>query len=40
MTQAISIAHIEAQLLYAQLLPTLGYDFLSQFDDLELLSFF
>jgi hypothetical protein len=27
-------------MLYAQLLPNLGYDFLSQFDELELLLFF
>jgi len=38
--QTLSLAQTEAQMLYAQLLPTLGYDFLSQFDELELLSFF
>lgn len=38
--QTLSLAKTEAQMLYAQLLPTLGYDFLTQFDELELLSFF
>ena len=40
MTQALSLAQTEAQLLYAQLLPTPGYDFLSQFNEPELLSLF
>jgi hypothetical protein len=38
--QSLSLAQTEPQMLYAQLLPTLGYDFLSQFDELELLSLF
>jgi len=38
--QTLSLAHTEAQMLYAQLLPNLAYDFLSQFDELELLLFF
>ena len=38
--QTLRLAQTEAQMLYAQLLPTLGYDFLSQFDELELISFY
>jgi hypothetical protein len=37
--QAIDLAN-EAQKLYEELLPTLGSDFLSQFDELELLLFY
>lgn len=32
--------HIEAQRIYAELLPTLGYDFLSQFNDEDLILFY
>jgi len=38
--QPLILLQTEAQMVYAELLPTLGYDFLSQFDDLELLSFY
>jgi hypothetical protein len=39
---ALIAPHIEAQRMYAELLPIVGYDFLSQFDelDLELLKFY
>jgi len=36
----LSLAQIEAQRLYTELLPSLGYDFLSQFDDVELLTLY
>jgi hypothetical protein len=38
--QTLNLTQTEAQLLYAQLLPSLGYDFLSQFNEVELLSFY
>jgi hypothetical protein len=38
--QALNDLKIAAKLLYAELLPTLGYDFLSQFDDCDLLEFY
>jgi len=36
----LTLIQIESQSLYAQLLPTLGYDFVSQFDEVGLLSLY
>jgi len=39
-TPTLTLPPIEAQMLYAELLLSLGYDFLSQFDELELLTLY
>lgn len=36
----MSLVQTDAQVIYAELLPSLGYDFLNQFDDFELLLFY
>jgi hypothetical protein len=36
----ILITHAQAQQIYAELLPILGYDFLGQFNDVSLIDFY